>query len=237
MRKPLGYYSNRNYIASIDTFRLLSSHRQPNSDYIPIIDSGAERAFYLREKVDLFDPLANSILAYQELTESQSYTQILKERYAYYANYKPDQRILSQLVAQLANASERSNWQQMEGMLYQLMPAPILRDLWFKLDVVAQFREYVEAGIPPKKTQLFFQFLDNVAHNRFTDNAPVIRGMVEMFAGQRLGPVIIRALAVNAAILKDRPLYELVLNTFVHNNADIGAMDRNFMQAIQAEKF
>lgn len=237
MRKPAGYFSNRNYIASIDTLRLLSQNSQPNSDYIPIIDSGAERAFYLREKVDLFDPLANSIVSYQELTEPDSFPKILQERYRYYRNYRPDQRLLKQLTAQLTHATSRSNWRQMEGILYQLMPAPVLRNLWNKLDVVTQFRQHVSDGTPPEKTRLLFQFLDNVAQNRFDANGPIIRRIVETLKGQQLGAVIIRALAVNTAMLKDKPLYDSVLSNFVDGNPAITNIDKTYMFALHTQWF
>jgi spermidine synthase len=237
MRKPAGYYSNRNYVANISTFKLLSDNIQANSDYVPLVDAGAERAFFLREKVDLFDPLSNSIVAYQELTEAESYKKILQERYTYYGNYRPDQRLLAQLGTQLNNATPRSNWRQLEAMLYQLMPAPILRNLWFKLEVVNQFREHVNAGTPPQKTRLFFQFLDNVAQQRFSENGPIIRSLMQKLDGQKLGPVIIRALAVNAAMLKDKALYDEVLNRFVANNADITEIERKLMKALQLKYF
>ncbi len=233
LRKPAGYYANRNYVANINTFKLLSKDVQPNSDYVPLVDTGAEQAFFLRHKVDLFDPLSNSIVAYQELTEPDSYPQIMQERYAYYSGYRPDQRLLGQLAAQLANADQSSNWQQLEGMLYQLMPAPILRDLWNKLAVVNQFREHVNNGEPPLKTRLFFQFMDNVAHNRFAQNGPIIRGILQNLGGQKPGSVIIRALAVNSAMLKDRGLYDAVIHTLVDNNPNITDIEHQYLQAIR----
>lgn len=237
MRKPAGFYSNRNYVANINTFKLLNGNIEANSDYVPLVDTGAERAFFLREKVDLFDPLSNSILAYQELTEAESYKDILQERYAYYANYRPDQRVLAQLSAQLRNATTRSNWQQMEGMLYQLMPAPILRDLWLKLEVVNQFREHVDAGTPPEKTRLFFQFLDNIAQQRFAENGSIIRSLINQLGGQNPGVVIIRAMAVNAVMLKDKALYDEVLNRFAVNNAAVSEIEQQLLKAIQDQYF
>jgi len=233
MRKPAGHYSNRNYIADINTLKLLSQDAQPNSDYIPLVDTGAEKAFFLRQKVDLFDPLNNSIVAYQELTEPESYTQIMRERYAYYRSYRPDQRLLGQLAAQLTNANGRSNWSQLEGMLYQLMPAPILRDLWLKLDVVNQFRQHVVDGTPPEKTRLFFQFMDNIAQNRFAQNGPIIRGILQNLGGQKPGSVIIRALAVNAAMLKDKALYDKVITQLVTGNADVTHIEKTYLAALQ----
>lgn len=237
MRKPAGYFSNRNYIASIDTLRLLSEDSQPNSDYIPLIDTGAERAFYLRQTVDLFDPLANSIVSYQELTEAAYFQKMLQERYRYYASYRPDQRLLGQLALQLDSADQRSNWGQLEAMLYQSMPAPILRDLWHRLDVVNQFRQHVDAGTPPEKTRLFFRFLDNVAHNRFAANGPIIHDIVQQLGDQKLGPVIVRALAVNAAMLKDEALYNRVLSTYVSGNNDVSDRDKAYLSAIQKKWF
>jgi len=233
MRKPASYYSNRNYIANINTLKLLSQDVPPNSDYMPLVDTGAEKAFFLRQKVDLFDPLNNSIVAYQELTEPESYPQILRERYTYYRNYRPDQRLLGQLAAQLANANRHSNWSQLEGTLYQLMPAPILRDLWLKLEVVNQFRQHVANGTPPEKTRLFFRFMDNVAQNRFAQNGPVIRSLLQHLGGQKPGPVIVRALAVNAVMLRDKPLYDEILNLLVHNNTAISNIERRYLQAIR----
>jgi len=237
MRKPAGYFSNRNYVANINTFKLLTANIQPNSDYVPLVDTGAEKAFFLRHKVDLFNPLSNSIVAYQELTEPDSYPQIMRERFAYYSNYRPDQRLLGQLSAQLANVGQRSNWRQLEGMLYQLMPAPVLRDLWNKLEVVSQFREHVNAGTPPKKPRLFFQFMDNVAQNRFAQNGAIIRDILQNLGGQKLGPVIIRALAVNAAMLKDRALFDAVVTRLVPGNADISDIEKSYLSALATQWF
>lgn len=237
MRKPAGYFSNRNYVANMNTFKLLSRDIQPNSDYMPLVDTGAEKAFFLRKKVDLFDPLSNSIVAYQELTEPDSYPQIMRETYAYYRSYRPDQRLMGQLSAQLSAASSRSNWQQLEGMLYQLMPAPVLRDLWNKLDVVSQFREQVNNGVPPLKTRLFFQFMDNVAQNHFAQNGSIIRGILQNLGGQKLSPVIIRALAVNAAMLKDKALFDEVLAKLVEGNDTITHIEKAYLSALQAQWF
>ncbi|HEC19257.1 MAG TPA: spermidine synthase [Gammaproteobacteria bacterium] len=233
MRKPIGYYSNRNYVANMNTFRLLTRDVRPNSDYVPLVDTGAEKSFFLRHKTDLFDPLSNSIVAYQELTEADSYPQIMREIYRYYGSYRPDQRLQAQLSRQLANANQFSNWRQLEGMLYQLMPAPLLRDLWHRLEVVNQFREHVRKGTPPLKTRQFFQFMDNVANNRFAYNGPLIRGILQNLAGQKPGPVVIRALAVNAAMLKDRPLFDDVLNTLVVDNSAVSDIERRYLYALQ----
>ncbi|HEB99977.1 MAG TPA: spermidine synthase [Thiotrichales bacterium] len=231
--KPAGYFSNRNYIAGIGTLRLLSDASPANSDYRPIVDSGAERAFYLRQHVDLFDPLANSIVFYQELLEPDSFPQILRERYDYYRGYRPNPQLMARLSAQLKAAGPGSNWRQLEQMLYRLMPPLLLRDLWRRLEVVDQFRAHVENGAPPEKIRLFFRFLDNVAQDRFAGNGPLIRRMLQVFRGQRLDPTITRALAVNAAMLEDRELYDQVLQTFVVPNKAIGKIDRRFMEAIR----
>ncbi|VAX06283.1 Spermidine synthase long [hydrothermal vent metagenome] len=234
-RKPTSYFSNRNYIAGIDTLRLLSDASPANSDYVPIIDSGAERAFYLRQHVDLFNPLANSIVFYQELLEPDSYPQMLQDRYDYYRSYRPNQQLMEQLSRQLKAADTDSDWQRLEAMLYQLMPPLLLRDLWQRLEVVAQFRTHVETGTPPEKTRLFFRFFDNVAQNRFSDNGPIISGMLQLFRGQQLDPTIVRALVINAVMLEDRELYDKVLQTFVTPNSSISEIDRRFMRAIQQQ--
>jgi len=231
--KPAGYFSNRNYIAGIDTLRLLSDTRPANSDYMPIIDSGAERAFYLRQHVDLFNPLANSIVFYQELLEPDGFPQMLQARYDYHRAYRPNTQLMERLSRQLEVAGSGSNWQQLEVMLYRLMPPLLLRDLWRRLEVVGQFRTHVENGTPPENTRLFFRFLDNVAQDRFADNDPIIRRMLQTFHGQRLDPTITRALAVNAAMLKDLELYDAVLQTFVTPNDGIRGIDRRFMRAIR----
>jgi spermidine synthase len=233
LRKPAGYFSNRNYIADIDTFRLLSAKRSANSDYMPIIDSGAERAFFLRQHVDLFDPLSNAIVFYQELLKPDGFTQIQQAWYDYYRGYQPDPRLQAQLARLLETADAGSDWPRLEAMLYQLMPAPLLRDLWSRLEVVSQFRHQVDNGTPPEKTRLLFRFLDNVAQNHFADNGPIIRSMVQQLNARQVGTVIIRSLAVNAAMLQDKALYRAVLQRFVVDNANIGAIDRRFLDAIQ----
>ncbi|NOX76906.1 MAG: spermine synthase [Gammaproteobacteria bacterium] len=235
MRKPAGYYSIRNYIASIDTLRALSDASPANSDYIPLIDSGAERAFYLREKVDLFNPLSDSIVAYQEFFEPGIYTKFLRENARYYSGYRPDPRVINQLSRALKQAGPRSNWSQLEGMLYQLMPAPVLRDLWLKLDVVSQFRKHVEAGEPPLKTQLLFRFLDNVSNRRFADNGPIIDAIMQSVPSQKMGPVIIRALLVNAAMLGDNDLLARLMEKYVNGNPSISAIERRFILAMQEQ--
>jgi len=233
MRKPFGYYSIRNYIASIDTLRPLSDPSPANSDYVPMIDAGAEKAFYLREKVDLFDPLSDSIVAYQEFFEPEKYALFQRENARYYSGYRPDARALNQLSRALDMAGPRSNWGQLEGMLYQLMPAPVLRDLWLRLDVVDQFREHVDAGEPPLKTQLLFRFLDNVSHRRFADNGPVIEGIMQRVPAQQVGPVIIRALLVNTAMLGDQELFARLYTRYVDGNPSISATELRFIQALR----
>ena len=237
MQKPIDYFSNRNFIASIETFQLISDDIKPNSDYIPLIDSHAEKAFYLRQKVDLFEPLTTSIVFYQELTNPGTYPRMMQARYDYYRNYQPNPGYVAQLSSLLARADQNSNWPQLEGMLYQLMPAPLLRDLWKKLEVVNQFRNHVNHGTPPELTRLFFQFFDNAAYNRFNENGPIIRQITTRFGRQNLSPIIIRALAINAAMLKDKNLYTRIMQTFVDGNTAISDIDNRFLTAIQNKWF
>jgi predicted membrane-bound spermidine synthase len=232
LRLPIGYFSNRNYIADIDTLRLLSEGCIANSDYMPIVDGGAERAFFLREHVHLFDPLSNAIVYYQELFEPQSFPQFQQALYDYYRDYKPDPGLQAQLSYQLNRVNANSDWPALEAMLYQLMPAPLLRDLWLRLEVVRQFREHVQKGTLPVKTQLVFRFLDNVAQNRFAQNGPIIQSMAKQLEAPQLDVMTIRSLAVNAAMLKDGALYNAVLQRFVVGNPNIDDIDQRFLNAI-----
>lgn len=235
LRFPLGYFSNRNYVANIDTLRLLSHTSIANSDYMPVIDGGAERAFFLRQHVDLFDPLSNSIVFYQELLEPGSFPQIQQVWYDYYRSYQPDPMLQAKLSRMLQVASTDSDWLAMEGMLNELMPAVLLRHLWPQLDVVNQFRKQVQHGVAPEKTRLVFQFYDNVVYNRFADNLPVIQSMVQKVEPSQLDLITIRSIAINAAMLKDKTLYRAIIKRFVDGNPAVGDIDLRLMHAIEQQ--
>lgn len=229
---PLGYYSNRTYIADINTLKPLTEGRIPNSDYIPVLDSGAERAFFLREHVDLFVPLSESILYYQELFEPAKFKEIQKVWVDYYSNYQPDPTLQSRLSAALRTANWGSDWVGMNTALYQLMPTQLLRHLWPDMEVVKQFRHHVEIGTTPKSIGLTFKFIDNVVKQELDKNVPVIRQMLDDVKPELLSPSVIRSLAINCVLVKDKALFDQVVKQYVQDNASLSAIDRDMIKAI-----
>jgi spermidine synthase len=233
---PLKYFGNRNYIASTLTLRALMQNAAVNSDYVPLVDNGAEKAFYLNTKVDLFVPFTNCLLCYQDLFEGEYFSRIVQERNEYFVDFQVDKRISQRLLTRLEHAGSNSDWVELERLLHHIVPDFLVRALWNQNEAVGLFRQHVKEGTPPELTRLKFIFKDNLAHDDLLANRAVIRALLDTAGPEDLKVTLIRTMAINAALLNDRLLFDRVKRQLVDGNPRMTEVDRVLLTSLGNER-
>lgn len=214
----LDFFGEQNYIISANFFKPILRFVNPNSDFFPLIDNGAEKAFFLKQKADLFLPFISSdnFCLYKNVLEAELTDNYINNKAMYY-----DKSLSNYLIYLLQNISPNSDWNSINNMFYNSFSGVINEELWNNREEVKLLRQLTDKGIPPEKIKLQFKFIDHVMQKKFEMVHQDINDIVSMFNANELTEPYIRALVIYSLKLKDKKLYKSVLNKFVSSNSQM----------------
>jgi len=234
--KDLNFFGNRNYLLSTQSLKPLLKYYNANSDFFPLVDNGAEKAFFLRSQADLFSPFTDTVSYYQEILEPESFPHMLREINLDKAGYVPDATKMDFLLYLLKQAHAGSDWPAIERLFDELVNPSPLPVLWDSLEAVKLYRKHVLAQVPPRKIQLKFLLLDHILHNDFKDLREDIQDILETFKPEELSLSMIRTMAVNCLKLRDFSLYRAVIGKFALTNPRITEQEKILLLELGSQK-
>ncbi|MBF0239840.1 MAG: fused MFS/spermidine synthase [SAR324 cluster bacterium] len=196
-------FGPQSFIVSTQSLRPIMNDVNPNSDFFPLVDNGAEKALYLGTEVQLFYPFINAISYYQALYEPQNFARAHTD---FEKNYQPPSAGQTKwLTAILKQANEDSDWKQINQLFRQIISPKEIPFVWNKLEMVDLYRKQVEARHVPQDIALEFQFID------FMVNQDAVK------LRQTLHAIINNGIPVNNILL----LSALALESFKLNEMEI----------------
>ena len=220
------FFTNSNYILSSESLKPILKDYNPNSDFFPIVDNGAEKAFFLGRSVEILSPFKNSLFYYQEVLEPYLFSETLKEKLLNQAGFKPDPIRMSYLVTSLKQADLNSDWEPIERLLIDLIPIEVLRGQWNHLEAVKILRQKVLEKTLPDQIRLKFLFLDYAIKNDEKSLRMVMEEIISRFKKDSISPQLLRAMAIQCLKMKNFELFDAFYNKFVKQNREISKEEK-----------
>ena len=211
-------FSSRNYLISTRGLRPLLKDYRPNSDYFPIVDNGAEKAFFLKTRVTLFKPFNKTFCPYSEILEPEFYANAQKyEKFNEWLHIIDTLKVDS-LMSLLNHANEKSDWNYIERRFFDAIPFTKKTEIWDSLPAVKRYRELVDSMVPPQKTRLLFTYVDNLIHQNNDALITNINEMVPLFKYNELMPFLIQYMLATCVKKNETELFKKVEEAFVKDN-------------------
>ena len=210
-----------NFIASSKTLEPILSQaaHTANSDYTPFVEQHSERAFFAKDRVNLFGSLMLGFRGYREYYEPERSWEgsPVEDRSA-------DYRLARDL---LSGSTKDKDWLQAERSLLEATRPLAGTKAWLEDPVVVKFREAVEAGIVAEPVANRFRLLEAIAGGK-DDEIPILlsKAMADNDEAFLREPFWIRTLAAQSARMNDQESLGKVVVRGVASNPKISKHER-----------
>ena len=209
------FFGSQNYLVASPSLRPLLRHSNPNSVYFPIVDSGAERAFYLAKKADLLSPFTIGFPPPQILFEGDRFPPMLDEICTFRLRTRRTSEKEATWEMLLKSATEVADQWRIEVQFHMLVVDAGLYKDWKKDKIVDLYRQYVKDEVPEPPVRRKFELLESVAEGDAQGVAKAIRRVIDEVPLGRVSALMARVLAVNALRYGDEGLAREVVGRYV----------------------
>jgi spermidine synthase len=223
------FFGDHNYLVSTKTLSPILGDVNPNSVFFPIMDSGAEKAFYLEQTADLFLIFRLALCHYQSLSERETFPAILDSLVSFKAKQRNPAENEAVWEQTLLSAKSEAGWREAEVRFHQLIvDAGLLKD-WAENGIVSLFRKHASAETCPRPIQLKFRFLDYAALNKTDEIVQTMKTLVAEVNDQQMSSFLIRSLAVCALKHGQMDLYREILHKYVALNPTLDPREKRLL--------
>lgn len=226
-------FGQRNYILSNKSLAPLLDSAAPNSDYIPLVENGAEKALFLDSYVDLFEPFIDNCVYYQEILEPESFAAPLRSIRAARAGEPFDTVSAGLVLARLEQVADTTDWDWLDSAFYQTVYDYAGGAAWLDIALVERYRDIVYTGLPPLDVQYRFKLVDFVSRGMHAQAAAVVSAMLNDYPRAAAGAPLIRTMAIEAYRSGDARLFSRVYEVFARANTELSVTERRFMLALR----
>lgn len=221
-------FSDFNFITDLKALTPLLKNYNPNSDFFPLVDNQSEKAFYLKESVNVIDLFLGSILPYQGINNPRFEAQRTQQlRYKSQTASISDQVLLTKLKAPKGVFAAQTI--VAEFYRYITPQFPIMN--WQHNEVTKAFKQWLQYYPELSHEQHIVQWLGFVQQKDWdAAQQHFPRLLTEIEKAPDLTPEFLRALAVYT--LEYAPSsYPRVL-TLVHQQQVLPPIERTYLNAL-----
>jgi hypothetical protein len=223
----------RNYVFSGRTLAPLLDSVAPNSDFVPLVENGAEKAFFLDTRVDLLEPFTDNRVFYQEVLEPEAFAPALERIRAARAAQPFDTASARMLLARLAQAGDTTDWDWLDSAFFCTAYDYAGTPAWRGVELVDRYRDIVYAGVPPRKVQDRFRLIDFASRGMHEQAAEVVSTMLYTYPRSEAGATLITTMAVEALRSGNAELFSSVYEIFARGNTELTATERRLLSALR----
>jgi hypothetical protein len=227
------FFGLRNYQLSALTLAPLLRMSKSNSDFIPLVDNGAEKAFFMEDWVDLFAPFVDNCVLYQEVLEPAVCGPALTAIREANAAKPQDTVTCRELLAEFAGAGDTTAWGWLDSTFYYAAYDFAGSPAWTTMEIVNRYRDLVYAGVPPYAAQLRFKLIDFASRGMHPEAAGIVQEMIRSYPLAEASVTVIRTMAIEALRSDDRLLFGKVYDRYVYANADISSVEYQLLSALR----
>jgi len=228
MHRPWYFFGEQNFLFSNRTLAPLLKNVEPNSEFIPRVDSKAEEARFVNSNAGLVRAFDSCQICWPALLDPEDYAPRLAFRHQLEATLPRDTYLERNLERSLAEDSTL-DWPRFWNDFRQWsarLPFDSSRDT---IPLYAQLRQKASAGEMPLAFSLEFEFLDYAARGDYRSAARMIPTLREVFKLETMDEFFLRHMAIVALLggAKD-DLREIYLES-IRKNVDFDPAERRLL--------
>lgn len=221
-----GFFGERNYIISAKGLEPVLKYYHPNSDYYPLVDNGAEHAFFLSTRVKLFDPFNSTFDPYLQILEPQMFMRLSPERNRYWKNriYNPSAE--RALLCMIQQADTTTNWNFLETQFFAIAAGTSDSVQWNRLPSINPYRQMALSGQLPKIQTIRFKLYDAIMQNDSASVRRMIQETIDNLPLEQTGILAVRMMIAKSVLLKDMALFDRIYDKYIKENPAIDHHER-----------
>ncbi|HEY9842970.1 MAG: spermine synthase [Candidatus Sericytochromatia bacterium] len=222
-------YQGTYLLVSGKTLQPLLELINPNSDFFPLVDNGAEQAFYTKQHVQIFDWLYNSPMYYQSLFEAE-FAQSLKQRLQARIDNGELSQALGQLGQLLTAPAHLSESERISETFFALVQNfyPVLS---FKEPVFKRYLAYLSQGNLQAEA-LQFKMLESIKLGKEAEVARLTEEIISELPPPFVQLSVIRAMAIHALQQGKREQFARLVQHLALPHPKITEMEKRYLQAL-----
>jgi len=211
-------FGERTFLASNKTLKSVLAYYHPNSDYNPLVDNGAEKAFFLKTEATFLNAFNQPTDPYLTFFEPELSKSILILREKYWRKNSADVKKIQPLLCALSSADTSSNWPSLEYEFF--LRAGSIRNVsvWDSFPAVCAYRLCAKQNFMPQDFSLRFRVADEIIHGDSLKIAAVIQEALTKLTGEKAGPLIVRLMIGEALKHRNTRLLERIVTMFVKDS-------------------
>lgn len=228
IKENLLSFDSKNLILTNKSLKPLLSNINPNSDYFPIVDSNAEKYFFMKKNAEgLFLPYETGPFYYQELIDQDFIS--LKSRYF---TSKPIDKIKYFSISNKINNLDLNNqdeWIKELSNLVDLFGINLRTDIWQESELIRNLRVKTISNKIPPKASVIFSLLDSVNKKNSDKITSSLEIIEKSFSPSELSIPLIKISIIYSVFLEKHDLYNKLIQKFVISNPYINKYDKSIM--------
>ena len=236
--KNISFFSDYHYITSNKTLKPILEKYNSNSDFFPIVDTKAEKPFFLKQNADSFvEMFYSNIDHYQSIFENDFDKKLESmNKYLNYVNFNFFARNLN-ILSSMANFNiDNNNIKQFNSDFYITLSKTnlIQKNEWKKSKLIDLFR--IKFSNFPKE-KLIFDLVDANMNNNIEKIKLILPEFVNNISIEELNNMHIRILVINAFKISDKIIFNKILEKFVLKNQTINTLEKEYIYSLGDYKF
>lgn len=228
IHRPWYFFGEQNFLFTTKSIATLLKDIEPNSEFVPRVDSKAEQARFVNNTAGLIQAFDSCQVCWPALLDSADYAPRAAFRHWLEASLPRDSYLERNLLHSLENDSTLDwfrFWPDFRQWASRI-PFSAARDT---IPLYGQMQAKVAAGQVPLAISLEFEFLDHAAHKRYQDAARMIPTLRQVFKLETMDEFFLRHLTITALLAGDKDDLRRVYLESIRRNVDFDPAERRMI--------
>ena len=218
LRDDPALFGERNFLVTGRSLTPLLRYFRPNSDYFPILDNGAEKAFFLRSQARLFAPFTSTSVSYQEFMDPEMAAVVRTEREKVYREVHKNIVAAANLSGHAESGQSGPQLGAIENVVFSYFTVGTAAAEWDTLRPVVQFRRFAAEGRLTASQRFRFRVLDCLEHGDSAAVHSTALAAADSLPAGETGNDFVRLLVSVAVKNNDRGLLDKIYWRFMARN-------------------
>lgn len=228
IHRPWYFFGEQNFLFTTRSLAPLLKDVEPNSEFIPRVDSKAEEARFVNSNAELTRAFDSCQICWPALLDSTDYAPRLAFRHQLEASQPRDlylENSLSHSLEQDSTLDWPRFWVDYRQWVSRI-PFSGLRD---SIPLYARLKEKILQNKVPLPIALEFEFLDHAAHHDYRAAARMLPTLRAVFQLESMDEFFLRHLAITALLAGDKDDLRHIYLESIRKNVDFDPAERRLI--------